>query len=169
MRFIWFLSNERILSAICFRPLISRKSQRWGSSPVAVYKLHVLWRSATSLRFSAALGNSSKLDCARLHENSRHIVRFALIRALRTRLLSLRSVVPSRHLTHNFTLALHKRSFYLPTNFTNFRAREHRAEFIRNLPSAAENIELVKIRATYKVAIIWTLCYSCIFVKFVGK
>ena len=51
-------------------------------------------------------------------------------------------------------LALHKRSFYLPTNFTNFRASEHRAEFIRNLPSAAENIELVKIRATYKVAII---------------
>ena len=77
----------------------------------------------------------------------------------------------------------------------NFRASEHRAEFIRNLPSAAENIELVKIRATYKVAIIWTfvqgerrdqvyldyaepqpkvhviwtLCYSCIFVKFVGK
>ena len=100
---------------------------------------------------------------------SRHIVHYALIRALRTRLLSLRSVVPSRHLTHNFTLALHKRSFYLPTNFTNFRASEHRAEFIRNLPSAAENIELVKIRATYKVAIIWTLCYSCIFVKFVGK
>ena len=33
----------------------------------------------------------------------------------------------------------------------------------------AENIELVKIRATYKVAIISTLCYSCIFVKFVGK
>ena len=28
---------------------------------------------------------------------SRHIVQFALIRALRTRLLSLRSVVPSRH------------------------------------------------------------------------
>ena len=36
------------------------------------------------------------------------------------------------------------------------------------MPSAAENIELVKIRATYKVAIISTLCYSCIFVKFVG-
>ena len=36
----------------------------------------------------------------------------------------------------------------------NFRASEHRAEFNRNLPSAAENIELVKIRATYKVAII---------------
>ena len=35
--------------------------------------------------------------------------------------------------------------------------------------SAAENIELVKIRATYKVAIIYTLYYSCIFVKFVGK
>ena len=34
---------------------------------------------------------------------SRHIVQFALIRALRTRLLSLRSVVPSRHLTHNLT------------------------------------------------------------------
>ena len=27
-----------------------------GSTPFAVYKLHVLWRSATSLRFSAALG-----------------------------------------------------------------------------------------------------------------
>ena len=36
------------------------------------------------------------------------------------------------------------------------------------MPSAAENIELVKIRATYKVAIISTLCYSCIFVKLVG-
>ena len=34
---------------------------------------------------------------------------------------------------------------------------------------AAENIELVKIRATYKVAIISTLCYSCKLVKFVGK
>ena len=82
-----------------------------GSTPFAVYKLHVLWRSATSLRFSAALGNSSKLDCARLHENSRHIVLAPSIRALRTRLLSLRSVVPSRHLTHNFTLALHKRGY----------------------------------------------------------
>ena len=51
----------------------------------------------------------------------------------------------------------------------NFRASERRAEFVRALPSAAENIELVKIRATYKVAIIYTLYYSCIFVKFVGK
>ena len=42
---------------------------------------------------------------------SRHLVLALTIRALRTRLLSLRSVVPSRHLTHNFTLALHKRSF----------------------------------------------------------
>ena len=37
------------------------------SSPVTVASL----RTASSLRFSAALGNSSKLDCARLHENSR--------------------------------------------------------------------------------------------------
>ena len=36
------------------------------------------------------------------------------------------------------------------------------------MPSAAENIELVKIRATDQVAIISTLCYSCIFVKLVG-
>ena len=36
--------------------------------------------------------------CARLHENSRHIVPSSLIRTLRARLLSLRSVVPSRHL-----------------------------------------------------------------------
>ena len=36
----------------------------------------VLWSSATSLRFSAALGNSSKLDCTRLHENSCRFVRF---------------------------------------------------------------------------------------------
>ena len=48
-----------------------------------------------------------------------------------------------------------KRNFYLPTNFTNNAER-------------CQNIELVKIRATYKVAIISTLCYSCIFVKFVG-
>ena len=34
---------------------------------------------------------------------SRQIVRFALIRGLRPRLLSLRSVVPSRLLTHNFS------------------------------------------------------------------
>ena len=48
-----------------------------------------------------------------------------------------------------------KRNFYLPTNFTNNAER-------------CQNIELVKIRATYKVAIISTLCYSCIFVKLVG-
>ena len=40
------------------------------------------------------------------------------------------------------------------TNLTNFRASECRAELVRAMPSAAENIELVKIRATYKVAII---------------
>ena len=58
------------------------------------------------------------------------------------------------------------------TNLTNFRASERRAELVRAMPSAAENlkanfrasvrraqlvraiIELVKIRATYKVAII---------------
>ncbi|MCI5647690.1 MAG: hypothetical protein MR299_08595, partial [Bacteroidales bacterium] len=43
---------------------------------------------------------------------------------------------------------------FFPTNFTNFRASECRAELVRAMPSAAENIELVKIRATYKVAII---------------
>ena len=48
-----------------------------------------------------------------------------------------------------------KRNFYLPTNFTNNAER-------------CQNIELVKIRATDQVAIISTLCYSCIFVKFVG-
>ena len=63
-------------------------------------------------------------------------------------------------------LALHKRSFYLPTNFTNFRASEHRAEFIRNLPSAAENIELVKIRATYKVAFIKRFVIRVYFLTF---
>ena len=41
----------------------------------------------------------------------------------------------------------------------NFRASERRAEFVRALPSVAENIELVKIRATYKVAIIYTLLF----------
>ena len=41
---------------------------------------HVLWRSATSSRFSAALGNMSKLYCARLHENSRHIGSVTTIR-----------------------------------------------------------------------------------------
>ena len=50
----------------------------------------------------------------------------------------------------------------------NFRASERRAEFVRALPSAAENIELVKIRATYQVAIKTIENVSCIFVKFVG-
>ena len=36
------------------------------------------------------------------------------------------------------------------------------------MPSAAENIELVKIRATYQVAIKTIENVSCIFVKFVG-
>ena len=58
---------------------------------------------------------------------SRHIVLAPSIRGLRPRLLSLRSVVPSRHLTHNFTLALHKRWFYmnycLPTNFREIRGQ----------------------------------------------
>ena len=58
--------------------------------------------------------------------------------------------------------------FFSSTNLTDFRASECRAELVRAMPSAAENIELVKIRATYKVAIIYTLYYSCIFVKFVG-
>ena len=40
------------------------------------------------------------------------------------------------------------------TNLTNFRTSERRAELVRAMPSAAEIIELVKIRATYKVAII---------------
>ena len=34
-----------------------------GSTPVNAFCFCLLWRSATSLRFSAALGNSSKLDC----------------------------------------------------------------------------------------------------------
>ena len=37
--------------------------------------------------------------------------------------------------------------------FCKWRANERRAELVRALPSAVENIELVKIRATYKVAI----------------
>ena len=61
------------------------------------------------------------------------------------------------------------------TNLTNFRASERRAElgraFCRTplLPSAAENIELVKIRATDQVAINIIEHVSCKFVKFVGK
>ena len=50
----------------------------------------------------------------------------------------------------------------------NFRASERRAELVQVMPSAAEIIELVKIRATYKVAIISTLCYSCIFLDIFG-
>ena len=53
---------------------------------------------------------------------------------------------------------------YLSTNLTNFRASECRA-----MPSAAENIELVKIRATEQVAIKTQSKGSCKFVKFVGK
>ena len=75
------------------------------------------------------------------------------------------------------------------------RSRKSRSKNLEANIRASENIELVKIRATYKVAIIWTfvqgerrdqvyldyaepqpkvhviwtLCYSCIFVKFVGK
>ncbi|MGM9655831.1 MAG: hypothetical protein ACI3ZA_01525 [Alloprevotella sp.] len=51
------------------------------------------------------------------------------------------------------------------TNLTNFRASERRAELVRAMPSAAENlkanfraaenIELVKIRATDQVAILF--------------
>ena len=75
-----------------------------GTTPVAMYKEPVLWRCASSLRFSAALGNSSKLDCSRLHENSRHFVFASLIRGLRPRLpKSYAFVVPSRHLTLNST------------------------------------------------------------------
>ena len=48
----------------CYRP-----AWKAGSTPAEMCQMPVLWRSASSLRFSAALGNSSKLDCARLHEN----------------------------------------------------------------------------------------------------
>ena len=43
----------------------------------------------------------------------------------------------------------------------------HIAECSRK--SQSKYVELVKIRATYKVAIIKTLCYSCKFVKIRGQ
>ena len=51
----------------------------------------------------------------------------------------------------------------------NFRASECRAELVRAMPNTAENIELVKIRATDQVAINIIEHVSCKFVKFVGK
>ena len=56
---------------------------------------------------------------------SRHIVFASPIRALRTRLLSLRSVVPSRHLTHNFTLGIARTSSALHSLARKLAAARH--------------------------------------------
>ena len=70
---------------------------------------------------------------------SRHIVPALSFRGLRPRLLSLRSVLPSRQIVLNEIL--------LPTNCTNFRASECKTELVRVMPSAAENVKEIDTKA----------------------
>ena len=63
--------------------------------------------------------------------------------------------------------------FLLPTNFTNFRASECRAEFIRAMPSAAENVKKFTqiflsslLMATWSVALITRIFAQVSAIKF---